>query len=152
MVKKVQKATPAPKRTTSPKRATAQPAPTPARPQPPDEALDGSVESLRRLLSELIESRLDAVARDLAEVRRVAAGGGETDAVLDRIDALLATLGAVRFTAEPMDAVDPLIHAVVAERPVAGVPKGVVIEVVRPGYRSTRGIVLAKAAVAVSAG
>jgi hypothetical protein len=117
-----------------------------------NEALDGAVDSLRRLLSELIEQRLESVARDLAEVRRTLAAGGELATGLEQLDDLLDRLGAVRFTAEPLDVVDPLIHTVVAERPGNGAPRGVVLEVVRPGFRSSRGLVLAKAAVAVSAG
>lgn len=125
---------------------------TPAAPvrSAPD-ALEGSVDSLRRLLSELLEQRLEAVARDLADVRRTLAGG-DLAAGIGQLDDLLDRLGAVRFSAEPLDVVDPLIHTVVAERPGNGAPRGVVLEVVRPGFRSSRGLVLAKAAVAVSAG
>ena len=131
----------------------AAPAPHPAATAPAGtEALDGAVDSLRRLLSELIEQRLESVARDLAEVRRTLAAGGELATGLEQLDDLLDRLGAVRFTAEPLDVVDPLIHTVVAERPGNGAPRGVVLEVVRPGFRSSRGLVLAKAAVAVSAG
>lgn len=132
----------------------ARPAPPPAASASPrpDRTLDGAVDSLRRLLSELLEHRLEAVARDLAELRRVLASGAEPEAVLDRLDDLLDRVGAVRFSAEPLDVVDPLIHTVVAERPGKGAPRGVVLEGVRPGFRSSRGLVLAKAAVAVSAG
>ena len=72
--------------------------------------------------------------------------------VLGAIDELLHGLGALRFSAQPMDVVDPLIHAVVEERRAAGVPPGVILEAVRPGFRSGRGLVLARAAVAVSGG
>ncbi len=83
------------------------------------------------------------------EVRRelstdgVARGG-------DRLERLLNSLGASRFTAEPMDFVDPLIHVVVEERRDDGTPDGVVIETVRPGYRTARGAVVSKAAVVVN--
>ena len=142
-------------------RKTSPAAPTPKAPAPPPAPsaieplsgpLDGAVDSLRRLLSELLEQRLESVARDLAEVRRALAAGDDLSAGLERLDDLLDRLGAVRFSAEPLDVVDPLIHTVVAERPGNGVPRGVVLEAVRPGFRSSRGLVLAKAAVAVSAG
>lgn len=114
--------------------------------------LDGAVDALRRLLSELIETRLESVARDLAELRRETVAGAEAARLLELVDDLLDRLGAVRFSAEALDAVDPLIHTVVEERRSAGVPRGVILEAVRPGFRSGRGLVLCKAAVAVSGG
>jgi molecular chaperone GrpE (heat shock protein) len=114
--------------------------------------LDGAVDSLRRLLGQLLEQRLESVARDVAEVRREVAGGADGERVLALLDGLLHALGASRFTAEPLDVVDPLIHAVVEERRADGVPAGVILEAVRPGFRSGRGLVLAKAAVTVSGG
>jgi hypothetical protein len=41
---------------------------------------------------------------------------------------------------------------VIEERRAPGVPRGVIVEAVRPGFRSGRGLVLCKAAVAVSGG
>jgi GrpE len=119
-----------------------------------DEGLEATVDSLRRLLSELIEQRLESVIRDLADIRREAASAAVKDdsGLLARLDELLESLGAVRFEAEPMDVVDPLIHTVVAERQQADVPAGVIIETLRPGYRTSRGRVVCKAAVAVSQG
>ena len=49
-----------------------------------------------------------------------------------------------------MDFVDPLIHVVVEERRVDSAPDGVVLETLRPGYRTARGLVVCKAAVAVN--
>ena len=114
--------------------------------------LDASVDSLRRLLSELIEERMDAVVQELADIRREAATipAEHGTRVAARIDELLESLGAERFEAEPMDVVDPLIHVVVAERQQEDVPDGVIVETVRPGYRTSRGWVVCKAAVAVS--
>ena len=125
------------------------------RPAPPvgrpvEAMLDGAVESLRRLLGELLEQRLEAVARDAAEVHREVAAGADRERVLRLLDELLQGLGASRFTAQPLDVVDPLIHTVVEERRADGVPSGVILEAVRPGFRSGRGLVLARAAVTVS--
>ena len=119
-----------------------------------DEGLDATVDSLRRLLSELIEQRLESVIRDLADIRREAASMVVQDGsgVVARLDELLEGLGAVRFEAEPMDVVDPLIHTVIAERQQSDVPSGVIVETLRPGYRTSRGRVVCKAAVAVSQG
>jgi molecular chaperone GrpE (heat shock protein) len=114
--------------------------------------LDVAVESLRRLLGELIEQRLEAVARQAAEVHREVAAGADRARVLELVDDLLERLGASRFTAQPLDAVDPLIHVVVEELRADGVPAGVILEAVRPGFRTGRGLVLARAAVTVSEG
>ncbi|HKA30664.1 MAG TPA: hypothetical protein VKH82_14880 [Candidatus Binatia bacterium] len=120
--------------------------------RPVETMLDAAVESLRRLLGELIEQRLEAVARQAAEVHREVAAGADRARVLELVDDLLEGLGTSRFTAQPLDAVDPLIHVVVEERRADGVPSGVILEAVRPGFRSGRGLVLARAAVAVSGG
>jgi hypothetical protein len=118
----------------------------------PEPSLDGAVDALRRLLSELLEGARESVARDLAALRREAAAGADRERLVGLIDDLLERTGAVRFSAEALDVVDPLIHAVVEERSSAGVPRGVIIEALRPGFRSGRGLVLCKAAVAVSGG
>ena len=114
--------------------------------------LDESVDSLRRLLSELIEQRMEAVVQQLADIRRDASTipAEHGTRIAGRLDELLESLGAERFDAEPMDVVDPLIHVVVAERQQDDVPDGVIVETVRPGYRTSRGRVVCKAAVAVS--
>ncbi len=117
-----------------------------------DAALDASVDSLRRLLSELIEQRMESVVRVLADIRREAASLAERDGtrIVARLDELLEGLGALRFEAEPMNVVDPLIHVVVDERQQANVPDGVILDTLRPGYRTARGLVVCKAAVAIN--
>jgi hypothetical protein len=120
--------------------------------RPVEAMLDDAVGPLRRLLGDLLEERLEAAARDLSAIRCELDVGAELNSVRARLDDLLAQLGAVRFTAEPMDVVDPLIHTIVEERAVQGVPAGVIVEAVRPGFRSGRGLVLCRAAVVVSGG
>jgi molecular chaperone GrpE (heat shock protein) len=117
-----------------------------------DAALESSVDSLRRLLSELIEQRMEAVVRDLVDIRRQAAAVAQRKGtgIVERLDQVLEDLGAIRFEAEPMDVVDPLIHAVTEERQRADAPDGVILETVRPGFRTARGVVVCKAAVAVN--
>ncbi len=117
-----------------------------------DTVLEGAVNSLRRLLSELIEERMEAVVRDLAQLRTEATSpssdtGGR---VVARLDQLLESLGALKFEARRFDAIDPLIHIAVEERHEEALPDGVVLVTVRPGFRSGRGAVLCKAAVAVN--
>jgi len=123
-----------------------------APPHDGDAAVEESVDSLRRLLSELIERRMESVVKDLVDVRREAAAAtdGALGRIVKRLDTLLDNLGAVRFDAEPMDIVDPLIHVVVNERHDAAAPDGVILETVQPGYRSARGLVLCKASVTVN--
>jgi hypothetical protein len=130
------------------------PPPRPTDTSTADTLLEGAVNSLRRLLSELIEDRMEAVVRDLAQVRSEAtsASGGGGARMVARLDQLLESLGALKFEARRFDAVDPLIHVVVEERNEKGIPDGVVLATVRPGFRSGRGVVLCKAAVAVNRG
>ena len=116
-----------------------------------DSELEASVDSLRRLLSELIEQRMESVVRDLADVRRLAAtGDGSRGPIVERLDQVLDKLGAIQFHGEPMDIVDPLIHEVAAERRGNDVPDGVILHTLRPGYRTARGAVVCKAAVAIN--
>lgn len=114
-----------------------------------DAALEGSVTSLRRVLSEALEQRMESVVKELVEVRRELTAADAAPAA-ERLERLLETLGASRFVAEPMDIIDPLIHVVVDERRSDGAPDGVVLETVRSGYRTARGAVVSRAAVVVN--
>jgi len=127
---------------------------TPVAADPGTAILEGAVDSLRRLLSELLERRMESVVSDLVAIRgealalpAVARGPG---GIVERLEEMLTSLGAVRFDAEPMALLDPLIHAIASERYEEGVPDGVILETVRPGYRSARRVVLCKAAVVVN--
>ena len=117
-----------------------------------DAAFESSMDSLRRLLSELIEQRMESVVRKLVDIRRevAATAARNSTRILERLDDLLESLGAMRFEAEPMDVADPLIHAVTEERQQADAPDGVILATVRPGFRTARGLVVCKAAVAVN--
>jgi hypothetical protein len=117
-----------------------------------DASLESGVDSMRRLLTELLESRLDPVIAEVAAIRTLAASetAGNFGSVVDRLDLLLNDLGAVRFEAQRLDYYDPLIHQVLAERQEAALPDRVVVETVVPGYRTQRGRVVAKAGVAIN--
>lgn len=117
-----------------------------------DAALDGAMTSLRRLLSEVLADHLESVVKDLVDVRREAASlaNGACGHIVERLDQTLENLGAIRFGAETMDVVDPLIHVVVEERHDDGVPDGVILATLRPGFRTGRGLVVSKAGVAVN--
>ena len=105
---------------------------------------------MRRLLSELLESRLEPVIAEMAAIRALVASAPRGSAAVERIEALLADLGALRFEANRLDYFDPLIHQAVAERRDPDAPAGVVLETLLPGYRTGRGHIVAKAGVAVN--
>jgi hypothetical protein len=115
-----------------------------------DNALEDGVDSIRRLLSELMEARMEAVIRGLAAVRSLAAGKGADAELLAELDRLLGEAGATKFEATPMDFVDSLIYTVAAERHQPDAPEGVVLGTIQPGFRTGRGIVVAKAGVCVN--
>ena len=123
-----------------------------AAPVSADPGLESAVDSLRRLLSELLEKRQESIMGELVGIRHELAvpDPARAAAASGRLDKLLEQMGATRFEARPMEYMDPLIHRAVAERGQADLPDGVVVETVCPGYRSARGVILAKAGVAVN--
>jgi len=127
-------------------------APRDHRPSGEDGGLGSAVDSMRRLLSELLERDHDAVLRELVPIRLAVADPQRLDlaAALRQIDRLMDRLGAIQFSAQKLDYVDPAIHEIKGERHVVGLPDGVVAESLRPGFRSASGVVLTKAWVAVN--
>jgi hypothetical protein len=118
-----------------------------------DQELDGAVDSLRRLLSELLERKLGALAGDLVAIRRALTEGEpgmDVASAVARLDQVLDRLGVTQYAATRLDYVDPAIHDVVAERRVEQMPDGVVVETLRKGFRSATGLLIAKAGVAVN--
>jgi len=122
--------------------------------RPPGEEgeLGSAVDSMRRLLSELLERNHESVLRELVPIRLAVADPQQSDraAALAQIDRLMDRLGAIQFSAQKLDYVDPAIHEIKGERHVVGLPDGVVAESLRPGFRSASGVVLTKAWVAVN--
>jgi hypothetical protein len=115
-----------------------------------DTALESSVDSLRRLLAELVEARQEGVVARLTMIRTLGAFLKADHRLLEAIDGMLADLGALRFQAQRLDYVDPLIHKVVGERTDSGVPEGLILETLQPGFRTGRGVIVAKAEVIVN--
>ena len=109
-------------------------------------------DALQRVLGDIVERRMDRVLADLVAIRNSAASikGGEGRHTTDQLDSLLASLGAVRFDAERLEYLDPLIHVVSRETHDASLQEGVITEALRPGYATGRGVILAKALVAVN--
>lgn len=109
------------------------------------------VDALRRVLSDVMDARMNDVIRELVSIRNTAAAAGsEARRVAEQMDTLLADLGAMKFEGERLEHVDPLIHTVTREVFEAGLPDGVIVETIRPGFHTGRGIVVAKALVAVN--
>lgn len=107
-------------------------------------------DALRRLVNDLLERRMERVVRELVDIRNAAGAvaGGAT--VVEALEALLERMGAVRFEGQRLDHVDPLIHAVSRETHDPSVADGAITASLRAGYRTVRGVILAKAQVAVN--
>ena len=107
---------------------------------------------MRRLVGELMEHKLEPVVRTLAALREELGKlpGNAGRALADQADQALRALGAVRFEAQRLDHVDPLIHTVGREEREAQLPDGVILATLRPGYRTGRGAIVARALVAVN--
>jgi molecular chaperone GrpE (heat shock protein) len=109
------------------------------------------LDALRRVLSYLFEARTEAIVRELVFIHHAAAGlanGGH--AVIEPLEALLADLGAIKFEAERFEHVDPLIHSIVRESQDNTLEDAVIVKTIRPGFRTGRGMVIAKALVMVN--
>ena len=121
-------------------------------PRPGGAGATDEVDAIRRLFSDLMEQKLESVVRDLVAMRIDAAADRSALGVrmAEQIDDLVGKLGAVRFEAQRLDHVDVLIHTVAREAHMADVPAGVVVETIRPGFRTGRGLVVAKALVVVN--
>lgn len=117
-----------------------------------DGDLEVEMDSMRRLLSEWMERRMDQLLEELAAIRDAISDPERVDpaAGLRLIDELFDRLGASQFTAGNLDFVDPAIHEIVAERNLATVPDGAVVETLRPGLRGVGGGLVRKARVAVN--
>jgi molecular chaperone GrpE (heat shock protein) len=111
---------------------------------------DEEYDALRRLVNDLLERRMERVVRDLVEIRNAACMVAGAEAVAQALDAVLERVGAVRFEGQRLDHVDPLIHAVSRETHELDLPDGVIAASVRSGFRTARGVILAKAQVAVN--
>ncbi len=123
-----------------------------ARAEEADAGLESAVDSLRRLLSELLERDHEAILRELVQVHLALTDSPSAAprSALERVDRLMDRLGAIRFSARELDFVDPLIHEIRAERQKSSLPDGLVAEGLRPGFRTANGVVLAKTWVAVN--
>ena len=109
------------------------------------------VDALRRVLGDLMETRMNDVIRELVVIRNTAAASDpEARRVSQQMDALLTDLGAMKFEADRLEYVDPLIHTVTREVSDASLPDGVIVETIRPGFHTGRGLVVAKALVAMN--
>jgi hypothetical protein len=115
----------------------------------PEAALDDGALAVRRVLSDLLDKRLEAVLVAVVGAREALLSSGGAQAQ-ERLDALIEQLGGTAFRAEPGEYFDPLIHALGAERQSMDLPDGVIAETLMPGVRTPRGAIAAKAVVGVN--
>lgn len=106
------------------------------------------VNAIRRVIADILEGRMIGILQKLASLRQSV----PLDAVelANRVDALLEDLGAIRFTAEKIEHMDPVIHAVGKEIHDPEVPDGVIVSTIRPGWRTAQGQILARAVVSLN--
>ena len=122
----------------------------PATPTTEDPSIEGSADALRRLLSELLEQRLEGLAARIVMARTALDKPATVAQAAEHLDRSLGDLGVTACCAERLEWVDPLIHVVAGEREDGDVPDAVVLETIRPGYRTARGTVVSKASVVVN--
>lgn len=109
------------------------------------------VDALRRVLNDLMEARMNDVIRELVTIRNSASSaGGEARRIAEQMDTLLADLGTMKFEAERLEHVDPLIHTISREAADPSLPDGIILETLRPGFHTSRGLIVAKALVSVN--
>lgn len=114
-----------------------------------DPEVDAWTPALHRLLSELMEGRLEVLARGVVDAVGCLEAGRQTQA-RETLDRVLDAMGVAAFEPGLMDRIDPLICNVVEECVSDNTPEGAVVKTVRPGFRTRRGRVLRKATVAVA--
>jgi len=91
---------------------------------------------------------MSSFLHDLASIRRsVPVESGD---LLKSIDALMENMGGIAFAAEPLEHLDPVIYTVGREIQNPQIPDGVIVETIRPGYRTARGQILIKALVSIN--
>lgn len=108
------------------------------------------IDAVRRVLSYLFEARTESILRELVTIYHAAATLPDGRKVTEPLEALLTDLGAIKFTAERLEHVDPLIHAIARETQDQAAADAVVMETLRPGFRTGRGVVIARALVVVN--
>jgi molecular chaperone GrpE (heat shock protein) len=114
---------------------------------PPTGLID-EVDAIRRVLSDIIESRNSGSLQKLAAIRHsVSMNSNDT---LSQIDSLMLEMGAITFEADRLDHLDPVIHSVGREVQNHHLPDGVIVETSHLGCRTARGLVLTKAVVAIN--
>lgn len=106
------------------------------------------VNAIRRVMADILEGRMFGVLQKLASLRQVIPMDAEE--LANRIDGLLEDLGAIRFTAESIEHLDPVIHEVGREVQELQFPDGVIVSTIRPGWRTARGQILARAVVSLN--
>lgn len=117
-------------------------------PHPSIHSTADEVNAIRRVIADILEARMFAVLQKLAALRQsVPLDASE---LANRVDVILEDLGAIRFTAERIEHLDPVIHEVGKEVHETQVPDGVIVSTIRPGWRTAQGQILARAVVSLN--
>lgn len=122
--------------------------------------LDRATATFQRLIADVIDEHMAEMLPPLVELRHDMARNedgqsGSPIAELCRrggqtLDHVLAAAGVKAFEARPGEIYDPLIHLAVGETHREDLGDGAVSEAVQPGYRSSRGKIIAPARVKVN--
>jgi len=114
-----------------------------------DTDLDKSMDVIRRLLGDLVDTRMEEMLKRLTGIVALAAAKGHEE-VVEALDSVLADAGVIRFSPSCLDFPDLFICRIAGDRVDAAAAEGAIVEVIEPGYRTARGTVLAKAAVIIN--
>lgn len=124
--------------------------------------LDRATTTFQRLVGEVVDDQLAEMLPTLVALRgemdQRARHAGPADAAdddffhrgVEMLDHVLTAAGVSRFNARPGAPFDPLIHLAVGEANRNDLADGAVAEAIQPGYRTTRGKVIAPARVKVN--
>ena len=114
-----------------------------------DTDMDKSMDVIRRLLGDLVDARMEEVLKRLTGIASLAAAKGHEE-VVEALESVLADAGVIRFSPACLDFPDLFICRIAGDRTDDAAAEGAIVEVVEPGYRTSRGTVLAKAAVIIN--
>lgn len=106
------------------------------------------VNAIRRIVADIMESRMTVFLQKLASIRHSVPL--ESVDLVSRIDSLLEDMGGLTYTAERLEHLDPVIHEVGRETQDGALPDSVIVETIRPGWRTVRGQVLSRALVCLN--
>jgi len=128
---------------------------------PSNGEVEAEEQALLRLVDAIVERRTEhalvPLARLATQVERLATVDSDERSelardTLEQLALVLEALGIVKVSPARGDELNPLLHQEVEERPDTELAEGLIVSVVRPGFRVDGGRLLIPALVAVSGG